>query len=88
MQTIYKYKLAVTDFQQIELPLGAKVLSVGLDPSGDVCLWAKVHRKETATYDAAIAIVGTGNDAEMSDRYKFMGTVKQGPFMWHIFIYT
>lgn len=42
MKTIYKYKLEVTRRQIIDVPNIAKVLHVGLDPWGDICVWIEL----------------------------------------------
>ena len=86
MLTVYKYPLEIKDRQIIEMPSYADILSVGLDPSGKLCLWALVN---TASYlwDEEIAIYGTGNpiDTNEDESLGFIGSVRDGPFMWHVF---
>ena len=67
-----------------------KWLSAGYDPSGDIYVWAIVEKKakidERVEYD--ILQIGTGWDFSQNelDNMEFIGTVKEGPYMWHIFV--
>lgn len=83
MKTIYKYQLNIVDIQQIEIPSGSIILSVGKDPQGKVCAWAKVDTSASIEI-RTLFIVGTGNPAP-DDKSVFIGTVTDGPFVWHIF---
>jgi hypothetical protein len=46
--TIWKFELEVTDLQEVVMPSGAEILSVG-NQDGKLCLWAMVS--PTATQD-------------------------------------
>lgn len=88
MKTIYKYLLPIVDKQNIEMTYGAEILSAGLDPQGRLSLWA------TADLDAPnyptereIRIVGTGNPMP-GNPMRFIDTVVDGPFVWHVFEVT
>jgi len=81
--TIYKYPLAQKDRQIIDMPSGAECLSVHLQ-NGDVCLWALVNKAQASTDRVVIRIVGTGNPFDRNG-LTFIGTVIQGPFVWHVF---
>ena len=67
-----------------------KWLSAGYDPSGDICIWAIVDPEagidEKVEYD--ILQIGTGWDFSQNelDNMEFIGTVKEGFYMWHIFV--
>ena len=67
-----------------------KWLSAGSDPSGNICVWAIVDPEagidEKIEYD--ILQIGTGWDFDQNelDNMEFIGTVKEGPYMWHIFV--
>lgn len=84
-QTIYKYRLVITDEQTVELPAMARILSVGLDPVHDICVWAMVepdNRKE----DVAFRVLGTGNPVPPKHKdFTFLGTVTKGRGVWHVF---
>lgn len=80
---IWKFPLGLIDGQTIRLPVGAVILGAGLDPNDDLCLWAKVDAAQSAKHDVPVQIVGTGNP--MPEVGDFVGTVRQGRFMWHVF---
>ena len=67
-----------------------KWLSVGYDLSGDICVWAIVDPEagvdEKVEYD--ILQIGTGWDFSKNelDSMEFIGTVKEGSYIWHIFV--
>lgn len=92
---IYKYPLRIVDFQSIEIEGLQRILSVGLDPSGELCIWVLIDKKAhgNKTY-ARVAIVGTGNPIQ-SDLFvedddgpinRFLGSVTMGIFVWHVFV--
>jgi hypothetical protein len=87
MKTIWKFPLMIADRQEIVMPQGARLLSVGLQ-NGLMQLWAVVdpsRPKSTRT----IAIVGTGHDMDSHEieRWFFVGTciTMGGRIVWHIF---
>lgn len=82
INTIWKFELAVTDRQTIDLPIDYVTLSVGLDPQGALCIWVAVDDR-AAKRPVEFIIVGTGNP--MPHVGSFIGSVKMGPFMWHVF---
>lgn len=84
-KVIWKYPLEVTDRQEVPMPAEAQFLHVGLQ-NGQVCVWALVDpSKEMET--VPIHIVGTGNPMPPDNDWAYhLGTVQQGPFVWHIFI--
>ena len=88
MRSIWKFRL--TDDST---PIKEKVikwLSAGYDPSGDICVWAiidpEVRIDEKVEYN--ILKIGTGWDFSQNelDNMEFIDTVKEGPYMWHIFV--
>ncbi len=82
MRAIWKFKLLMIDHQIIS-GLGLTPMSAGLDPQGDLCLWGSVD-DEGSPVKIEIAIRGTGRGMPPA-RFKFLETVKDGSFMWHIF---
>lgn len=82
MKTIWKYVLQLEEKQNFDMPIGAEILSCGLDPMGQISIWAMVDT-EKDYIGRQIVIVGTGNPVPTG--LKFIGSVTQGPFMWHIF---
>lgn len=84
-QTIWKFLLLLTDSQSLSMPENAQLLSVQLQ-DGAICLWALVNPDlpvESRTFE----IHGTGKpihcDTGILRRY--IGTVQQRPFVWHVF---
>jgi len=82
MKTIWKFKLIVTDEQQIEMPEGAAPLFVA--PSGhlEILLWALVD-SESPRVLHRFAIRGTGHPVPGDGVY--VGSVIAQPFVWHVF---
>ena len=82
MITIFKYELKITDEQKIDIPEGAKILSVQMQ--GDTpCLWAMVNTKNKLE-SRSIAIIGTGNPCWCPE-WDFVGTIQERVFVWHVF---
>lgn len=90
---IYKYELKEFGENRIAMPCGAQVLSTGIDPKGQVCIWALVDEKQE-NEDKYFMVAGTGwNLTTMSEAYHsfenyiyvFKGTVIQDSYVWHIF---
>ena len=88
MRSIWKFGLNGGNTQIKEKVI--EWLSVGYDPSGDICVWAIVDPEagidEKIEYD--ILQIGTGWDFNQNelDNMEFIGTVKEGSYMWHIFV--
>ena len=88
MRSIWKFELNGGNTRIKEKVI--KWLSAGYDPSGDICVWAIVDPEaeidEKVEYD--ILQIGTGWDFSQNelDNMEFIGTVKEGFYMWHIFV--
>lgn len=80
---IWKYQLAVTDRQHVQMPIGAQILSAHLQ-NGIMCLWAVIDDNCTERVNRDIEIFGTGNPVP-DGRRAFIGTVVAPPFVWHVF---
>ncbi len=82
MNTIWKFPIAITDRQSIQMPAEFSILHVGLDPTGQPCIWAAVN---AAAQKRAFEIVTvcTGNPLPHVGGY--VGSFNQGPFVWHVF---
>lgn len=85
MRAILKYHIGYSaEINIIEMPSGSKVISAGLDPQEDLCIWAIVN-PENELESRKFTIVGTGWPmGHELDNWKFIDTVKQGPYMWHV----
>lgn len=88
MRSIWKFELNGGNTQIKEKVI--KWLSADYDPSGNICVWAIVDPEagidEKVEYD--ILQIGTGWDFSQNelDNMEFIGTVKEGFYMWHIFV--
>ncbi len=85
MKTIYKYELTDRTTTPVQIPRDFEILSIGLDPQDIVCVWVLVDTL-TPTQEGTFLTFGTG--WELPDDIKsktFIGTVKTGMFIWHIF---
>lgn len=84
MKTIWKYNLLRLGDQQIEMPKGAKPLSVAMQ-DGRLVLWSEVDTEQYTTELVTVYIIGTGNP--MPERpLRFIGTAQDGLLVWHIFV--
>jgi hypothetical protein len=86
-KVIYKYPLKVTDVQEVQMPAGARVLSAQMQqqPFGEIlCVWALVETDEP-NEARRFYVVGTGNPAAHVAPLQFVGTVRDEPFVWHVF---
>ena len=97
MRKIFKYKLNVSydgmvntwdPVQGIQMPYGAKILSVGIQ-GGEAVLWALVDPENIVTMDKRkIYIVNTGGElGDQFDGRRFIGTLifGSGGFILHVF---
>lgn len=81
-KTVWKFNLFLGD-QSVPMPNGA--LALALMYQGDqLCLWALVDPEATAVH-RRIMICGTGHPLTNADMYTYIGSVVQGPFVWHAF---
>lgn len=83
MKSIWKF-LIYDDLKSVEIPSGALVLSVGLCPiTKKVAVWALVDPaapRERRTFQ----IFGTGEEIGDTTYLGYVGTVFQGPYVWHV----
>lgn len=84
MQTIYKFRLEITDQQTLLVPGGYKFLSAGMQDL-HLCVWVVVDPsvKEEAV---EVLIVGTGHPMP-NVMCEFVGTVQDHRgLVWHVFV--
>lgn len=91
MRTIWKYELPIGDVAgEIEMPLGARIIHVDQQRSMVATMWAEipvppgVPPSELATERRAFVVVGTGHTIP-GDGLTHVGTVLDGPFVWHLY---
>jgi hypothetical protein len=86
MSRIYKYNL--TESLKHEMPAGSVILHAGIDPGGDICVWAWVHNNIVTMDEWSFEVIGTGWDIDDSlenVHRGYVGTVHEGSFVWHVF---
>jgi len=86
MLVIHKFKLELTDRQVITFKSLYEPLSV-IEQHGEIMLYCKVStfQSSVATHDLVVYVVGTGHQLPVGD-VKFIGTVKVGPYVWHVYV--
>jgi hypothetical protein len=83
---IWKFRLELTDTQQLQLPKGAEILSVQVQAS-IICMWALCDDNANIV-DRRINIYGTGHKLpENSHIGEFIATVQLagGDLVFHVF---
>lgn len=80
---IYKYKVDPGPCKCLSYS-NFKVLSTGLDPAGELCVWIAVDTL-SGPKQIEFLVLGTGWAIPADRDLVFIGTVKQGPYMWHVF---
>ena len=60
-------------------------ISVGLDCDDNPCIWY-INNEGTAPFTRQIKVCGTGDDAPPSADWWYLGTLKEPPCIWHVFI--
>lgn len=83
MRTIYKYPIGLIGQTTINLPVDGRVVRVGLDPSGDCCVWVEMNLNDK-TYPMHFCIVGTGHVIPIG--FKHIGSFIDGEFIWHMYM--
>ncbi len=84
MRAVWKFPLGRASIQDVQMPRDAQILHVGLQ-GGWLNVWAgvdPVFRDDTVP--RRIQVVGTGHE-ELPDNVWHLGTVQQGPYVWHVF---
>lgn len=76
---IYKYRLDY--YRPTRVP--GRILSTGLDPNDDLCVWSAVGSGEQPHHD--VTAMMTGPHADIEDTDQFVGSVRDGSIMTHVF---
>jgi hypothetical protein len=84
MNTIYKYPIEITDEQTVSMPVGAQVLSAQMQRT-QLCIWALVE-VGNIDCDRRVRIFGTGNTVKLDGNWKFVDSVQERIFVWHVFV--
>ena len=85
MKKIYKYPIEITDNQIVEMPVGAKILTVQIQ-NGVPCIWAMVD-PEAEKEKVHIRVHGTGHNVPDSDRLEYINSIQMrgGVLVFHVF---
>lgn len=83
MKTIWKFNLQITDFQSIEMPAKAEILSAQIQ-AGTICVWAMVD-PSAKPQKRNFVIFGTGREIENEFELDFIDSIQMGIFVWHLF---
>jgi hypothetical protein len=82
MITIHKFPLQLREEQEITLRHGAQILDFQIQ-RGSLCCWALINTEKPEA-KRTIIIVGTGH-AVPKYSMRFISTVQDGAYVWHIF---
>lgn len=82
---VYKYPVPLKDHFEIEMPLGAEILSFQ-SQNDEMMIWAAVWPNKPIE-KRKFSIIGTGQDIDMDCVKDFIGTaqVVRGILVWHLF---
>lgn len=89
MATIHKYKVEPKrELQKIMVPAGTRLISA-IEQNGEIMVYGlieKPHENMSNNCERQILVVGTGwnFDIEGAFNTSVIGTVKVGPFVWHV----
>ena len=86
MKQVWKYTLALDDYQDIDMQIGAEVLSLDVQHN-TICIWALVD-PEKGTEKRRFRIAGTGHPiTDQRQLLNFIGTVMTADcaLVFHIF---
>lgn len=85
MKTIYKYPLEIKDYQAIDMPIGAEILTVQTQ-NAIPCIWAMVD-PDLASVKYEFGLFGTGFQISDEFKGKYIGTyqLSDGAFVGHVF---
>lgn len=85
MSEIWKFEITYGVIE-LHVPItGRGVLSAGQDHKRDNCLWIEVD-PEKPSVPVTVAIAGTGHKIPDDHRFRFVGTICDGPMRWHVFV--
>ncbi len=86
MKTIWKFPIATTFRQDVEMPRGSQIKSAQ-HQHGQLCIWAEVNPKADKC-KRQIVIIGTGHELPREGYgMEFVATVLEldGLLVWHIY---
>ena len=86
MITVHRYELQADTTQNLVLPEGSQVLSVGVQDDR-VMLWCRVDTQNPLNASNRVLILATGQNCRpfLNERMEFYGTVFGRGFVFHVF---
>ena len=83
MRSVWKFPIAMTDVQSVDMPMGAEILAVQMQGE-QCCLWA-LCEPDNAKRPRIILIHGTGH--RVGDITRYIGSVQiyGGALVFHVF---
>ncbi len=82
-RVVLKHKLNM-GLTQIELPVESKVVLAGVQ-DGVIYIWVEQPTGDVAKHIETFYVIGTGRDITGHKNMDHVGSVLQGPFIWHIY---
>jgi predicted regulator of amino acid metabolism with ACT domain len=85
MKRIFKYRIKIDDLQEIQMPVGAEILTVQVQQETP-CIWAMVDDDVPIMHTRRIETFGTGHAVQEAER-KYIGTyqIRNGALVFHVF---
>lgn len=85
VNSIWKYPLAVTDSQAVEMPQGSSILCLQMQ-DGVPCVWARVNPKAKKIL-RTFATYGTGHSLSDTASLRYVGTYQlPNGLVFHVFV--
>jgi len=84
MKTIYKYPLLIEGKQDVEMPMGATILSLQMQ-SGIPCVWALVDTDNNGIHNRRFRTFGTGHPIPEELKLVYIDTYQKGGCVFHLF---
>jgi len=82
MNTVWKTKLGLGK-NDISMPKGSNLLTV-MEQDSTICLWYRCD-DSAAPETRRLIVSGTGQPAPAPETSRYIGSVCQEPFVWHVF---
>lgn len=89
IRTVWKFPLGIYDRQTVDVPRGAKALTVQMQGEDGPCLWVMVDANAPVLDTLDVRIHGTGHRFDATG-YTYVSTFQMygGSLVFHAFIYT
>jgi hypothetical protein len=82
-KVIYKYSITST-ITTLFLPVGAKILTLQMQ-HGVPFIWIERTEEAIELKERKIKKVGTGESFNADSNHSYIGTIQEGPYVWHYY---